>query len=199
MAGLDPNLSFTPAVIEKFGTANVIVVKDAQGGQPIRRWHKGWELREEDNPKQIGDLYDQLLAKVKSAIEGKTLQTVTFLWMQGERDAREELADRYTKSLEGMIEQLKSDLNRKDLNIVIGRLSDFDMGNKAYPHWTRLREIQVAYAEAHPNAEWVDTDDLNDGLNKQGKAIKDDLHYSVSGYIKFGERLAEKAIQLIEK
>jgi len=199
MAGLDPDLSFAPAVVEKYSAENVIVVKDAHGGQPIRRWFKGWKLRNEDDPAQIGDLYEQLMSKVKPAIEGKPIQSVTFLWMQGERDAREGLADRYRESFEGVVQQLKSDLNRNDLNIVIGRLSDFDMENKTYPHWTRLREIQVAYAESNPNAEWVDTDDLNTGFNKQGKAIKDDLHYSVAGYKKFGERLAEKAIQLIEE
>jgi len=199
MAGLDPDISFIPAVSQRFGTENVIVVKDALGGQPIRRWHKGWSLRESDDPKQIGDLYDQLLSKVQTAYEGKKVQTVTFLWMQGERDAREGLADRYIDSFEGIITQLEGDLRRKDINIVMGRLSDFDMENKTYPHWTRIRDLQVAFADSKANAAWVDTDDLNTGLNKQGNQIKDDLHYSVSGYKLFGERLAEKAIQLIEK
>lgn len=40
MAGLDPDISFTPAISQKFGAENVIVVKDALGGQPIRRWYK---------------------------------------------------------------------------------------------------------------------------------------------------------------
>ena len=38
MAGMDPKLSFIPAVEEKFGKENVIVVKDAHGGRPIRDW-----------------------------------------------------------------------------------------------------------------------------------------------------------------
>ena len=199
MAGLDPDISFIPAVSQKFGAENVIVVKDALGGQPIRRWHKDWSLRENDDPKQIGDLYDQLLSKVQPAYEGKKVQTVTFLWMQGERDAREGLADRYIDSFEGIITQLEWDLQRKDINIIMGRLSDFDMENKTYSHWTRIRDLQVAFADSKPNTAWVDTDDLNTGLNKQENQIKDDLHYSVSGYKLFGERLAEKAIQLIEK
>ncbi len=29
MAGLDPDISFTPAISQKFGAENVIVVKDA--------------------------------------------------------------------------------------------------------------------------------------------------------------------------
>ncbi len=199
MAGLDPDISFTPAVSKEFGTNNVIVVKDAVGGQPIRRWYKDWILRENDKPKQIGDLYDQLMSKVLPAIEGKEIQTVTFLWMQGERDAREQLADVYIESFKGIISQLQKDLGRDDLNIVIGRLSDFDLENKTYPHWTRVRELQVTFADSNPNAAWVDTDDLNTGVNKQGKSIKDDLHYSVSGYKLFGERLADKAIHLIER
>ncbi len=199
MAGLDPDISFTPAVIEKFGAESIIVVKDAVGGQPIRRWYKDWTVRESDNPKQIGDLYDQLMSKVLPAIEGKKIQTVTFLWMQGERDAREQLADLYIESFNGIITQLQKDLGREDINIVIGRLSDFDLENKTYPHWTRIRELQVAFADSNPNAAWVDTDDLNTGVNEQGRSIKDDLHYSVSGYKLFGMRLAEKAIHLIER
>jgi hypothetical protein len=46
MAGLDPQVSFTPAVTEAFAADEVIVVKSAQGGQPIRRWYKKWALPE---------------------------------------------------------------------------------------------------------------------------------------------------------
>ncbi|MBP89193.1 MAG: acetyl xylan esterase [Planctomycetaceae bacterium] len=43
MARLELNESFTPTVIKEFGKDNVIVVKDAKGGQPIRRWYKKWK------------------------------------------------------------------------------------------------------------------------------------------------------------
>jgi len=46
---------------------------------------------------------------------------------------------------------------------------------------------------------WVDTDDLNDGKNPQGKEIKNDLHYSVDGYKLLGQRFADKAIELITR
>ena len=39
MAGLNPNESFTPTVQKAFGKENVIVVKDALGGRPIRCWY----------------------------------------------------------------------------------------------------------------------------------------------------------------
>ncbi|MEL6105468.1 MAG: acetyl xylan esterase, partial [Planctomycetota bacterium] len=89
------------------------------------------------------------------------------------------------------------DLDCDDLNVVIGRLSDHDMANKRYKHWTLVRDVQVHFAENHPSGAWVDCDDLNDGKNRKGKPIKDGLHYSGEGYKVLGERFAEKAIELI--
>ncbi|MDF1815810.1 MAG: sialate O-acetylesterase [Verrucomicrobiales bacterium] len=199
MAGLRPEESFIPTVEKKYGKEHVIVVKNAKGGQPIRRWDKSWQATGSQNTKQIGDLYDELMKAVKPQIEGQNLSSVTFVWMQGERDAREGNADLYEASFQRLLEQLKADLGIKELNFVIGRLSDFDMENKAYPHWTKMREVLISIAEKSEDGEWVDTDDLNDGKNRRGKEIKNDLHYSADGYVTFGTRLAEKAIGLIEK
>ena len=130
MAGLDPEISFIPTVTEAFGAENVIVVKDAQGGQPIRRWDKQWVATEGQNEKQIGDLYDKLMTKTNEAIGENSVQSVTFVWMQGERDAREQLSDLYLDSFNRVIGQLKTDLGHDQINVVIGRLSDFDMKNE---------------------------------------------------------------------
>ena len=46
---------------------------------------------------------------------------------------------------------------------------------------------------------WVNTDDLNDGKNRRGKEIKNDLHYSAEGYKTLGKRFAESALKLIVK
>lgn len=199
MAGLDPKSSFTPTVETALGKDNVIVVKDAMGGQPIRRWYKKWKPSKGDEPKATGDLYDRLMTKVNAAIKGKNITSVTFVWMQGERDAKEMHGNVYAASLKGLVKQLVNDLKRDDINIVIGRLSDFDNENKIYQHWTKVREAQVKVAEESKHGAWVDTDDLNDGINKKGKEIKNDLHYSVDGYEMLGKRFAEKAIALIKK
>ena len=198
MAGLDPNISFTPAVQEAFGKENVIVVKDAQGGQPIRRWYKQWKPEDGEMPENNGDLYDRLMTKVNAAIAGKTIKTVTFVWMQGERDARESHGRVYAQSLAGLIDQLSADLKRDDVNFVIGRLSDFDNDNKRYPHWTVVREAQVQVAEASKRGAWVDTDDLNDKQDAQGN-VKHDLHYTKDGYKTLGQRFADKAIALVRQ
>ena len=138
------------------------------------------------------------MEKVQAVIVGKEIQTVTFIWMQGERDAKEKHGDVYKKSLEGLLNQLSSDLNRDDINVVIGRLSDFDMKNTKYPHWSLIREQQAAFAQDGSRRTLVNTDDLNDGVNRRGKEISNDLHYSAHGYVELGRRFAKEAIQFIE-
>lgn len=198
MARLDAKQSFIPAVKEEFGKDNIIVIKNARGGQPIRRWYKRWESVEGEQPKTTGDLYNRLMKKVGRAIQDKKIKSVTFIWMQGERDARKSHGEVYASSLRGLIDQLRNDLNRKDINIVIGRLSDFDMANKKYPHWTIVRKAQMKVAEAYPHGVWVNTDDLNDKTNSKGKKVKNRLHYTAEGYKTLGKRFAEKAIELIK-
>ncbi len=199
MAGLNPKKSFTPVLEEEFGKDNVIVVKDAKGGEPIRRWYKEWEgpadARQPDGP--IGDLYDRLMEKVGEATAGADLETVTFVWMQGERDANDGNGELYARSLRGLIDQLSEDLERDDLNFVIGRVSDWQ-NPKRLTDWEQVRGAQVEVAEASPRGAWVDTDDLNDGLNRKGEEVSNNLHYTPEGYQTLGARFAEKAVELIQ-
>ena len=176
----------------------MIIVKDALGSQPIRRWYQDWKVLEGDEPKVQTDLYDSLMTKVYLAIENQKIATVTFIWMQGERDARDKLGEVYEESLTGLYKQLSNDMERIDINFIIGRLSDFDMPNKKFIHWTMIRDIQVKVAESNPRFDWINTDDLNDGLNREGKEVKNDLHLSAEGYVIMGKRFADKSIKLIE-
>ncbi len=60
-----------------------------------------------------------------------------------------------------------------------------------------VRAAQMNVGASNPRFSWVNTDDLNDGLNEQGKEIVNDLHLSVKGYEELGKRFAEAAIRLI--
>jgi hypothetical protein len=197
MVGLKPEESFLPAIESALGKNNVIVVKDAMGSQPIRRWYRDWKPLEGDTPPAQPDLYDSLMKKVNAAIANQRIETVTFIWMQGERDAREKLGNVYERSLLGLYHQLSNDLKRNDVNFIIGRLSDFGMSNANYPDWVMIREIQARVGESNPRFAWINTDDLNDGHDRSGKAIQNDLHMSADGYITMGQRFAQQAIQLI--
>jgi len=201
MQGHRPDEAFTPAVEKALGKDKVIVVQDALGGQPIHRWWKGWHDPQGKKPAQTGDLYDRLMGKVKPAIKGQKLVSVSFVWMQGERDAKMGWGDLYEEALVGLHAQLAKDLGRnpKEMTFVIGRLSDFDMNNKRYRDWTKVRKAQIKVANSNPKFFWVDTDDLNDGKNRKGREIKNDLHYSAEGYKTLGKRFAEACLIAIGK
>jgi len=199
MARFKPNEEFQSLVEAEFGKENVIIVKEAKGGQPIRRWYKKWQSASGEAPDSTGDIYDLLMDKVRTSIQGQTLKSVTFIWMQGERDAKDSQAEVYEESLKGILTQLQGDLQFDDINFVCGRLSDFGMDNKKCPHWTMIRDIQQSFAESYPRGAWVNTDDLNDGEDKKGKNRQNALHYTVEGYKILGERYAAEAIRLINK
>lgn len=199
MVGMNPDLSFTPALTMAFSKDEVLVVKDAHGGQSIRSWGKSnHEFPPPTTgrvPKVRGELYGRLIEKVKAAVAGQSLKTVTFVWMQGESDLNNTAYDAYLKELLG---QLEADLAFKKINLVIGRISDAGLdGGKRREGNLTIRRIQQEFAEAHPRGAWVDTDDLND--RKDGEKVVNDLHYTKEGYQILGTRFAEKAIALIEK
>lgn len=197
MVGMDPKVSFIPAVIKAFGEDNILVVKDAHSGQSIRSWcksnHEFPPATSGRIPKVKGELYVPLIRKVNATIKGETFQTVTFVWMQGESDLRNTAYDAY---LQELLQQLQTDLKFKDINLVIGRISDCGLDvQKRLKGKKYIRRTQVEFAESYPRGTWVDTDDLND-RKKDGKIIHD-LHYTPEGYKLLGERFAKAAIELI--
>lgn len=194
-ANMNPDRVFTPEIQKHFGADKVVVVKVAQKGQPIRRWHKGWKVAGDQNPDEIGDIYAQLMEATKAAMGGKPAKSVTLVWMQGERDAKEGLSARYEEAFLGLLEQIKTDLETKELNHVIGRLSDAGLGKK---EWDAIRGIQEKLGNAGPRAAWVNTDDLNDdNVARDGTPLgPNDLHYSKAGYDLLAKRYVEKIKEL---
>jgi hypothetical protein len=209
MFKMDQDVSFTPAVEKAFGKGNVTVVKNAKTGAPLLSWDKDYKWPEDRSIPQgrkkpgkegktelkTGFLYDSLMVAIKKHTEGKRYDTVTFVWMQGETDAGKMMVDLYFESFDRVVARLKMDLKIESMNIVIGRLSDCGIGNS---EWVRMRELQVKYAEEHPNCAWVNTDDLNDKKKEDG-TVENGLHYTEEGYKTLGERFAEKAIGLLKK
>jgi len=199
MVGLDPSLTFTPAVASALGKSNIIVVKDAHSGQSIRSWCKSnHEFPPPTTgrvPKVRGLLYESLMKKVQAAIEGETIGTITFVWMQGESDLNNTAYDVYLKEL---LKQLQEDLKFKDINFVIGRISDCGLDRKKRLEGKKyIRRTQVQFAESYPRGAWVDTDDLND--RTEGDKVVHDLHYTADGYKLLGQRFAEQAVRVIRK
>lgn len=192
MVRLDPAVSFTPTLKLAFPNDDIIVIKDAKGGQPIRRWYKKAEAGKTRQSARIGDLYEQVLTRAQAALPSAGADSITLVWMQGESDAKENNGDRYADQLRGVLDQFKQDLGRDDLYFVLGRISDFGLKRQnRRSEWEKIRAAQMRVAEADSRGAWVDTDDLN--------GDRDHLHYTDEGYRVFGERLAQAAIRQLKK
>ena len=197
MAGMNPKSGFEPEVAKLFPDADVPYIKIARGGQPIRLWVTEWnEIAKKHGLESTSagtKYYEPILAQFKEMLKKHPAPTsVTFCWMQGERDAKEKLSKAYQDALAKLIANLRRDLKQPDMNFVIGRLSDFSKADE----WENVRKTQVLLAEQDKRGAWVDCDDLN---NKEKNGVKrDDLHYTKEGYELLGRRFARQAWALIE-
>jgi hypothetical protein len=202
MAGLKEarENSFLPELAKLLPDADIQHIKVARGGQPIRLWVTEWDDIAEKKGltplNQAPTFYPQIIEAYKAKFPGNAKpDSITFLWMQGEKDAKAGLAPAYEASLKQLIANLRRDLDAPNMNVVIGRISDHSPGPDFQPGWNKVREVQVAIAESDPQGSWVDTDDTNDKA-KNGNTIND-LHYTPEGYDLFGRRLARQAVLLI--
>ena len=204
MAGMNPKMGFEPEAAKLFPDAEVAYFKVARGGQPIRLWVEQWDDIATKNgidtkAKRVKDknkgtvYYKPILAQFRELLEKHPQPvSVTFCWMQGERDAREKLSAAYTDAMKQLIANLRSDLKQPKMNFVIGRLSDWGKDVE----WQNVRKAQLDVAANDKRGAWVDCDDLND-KEKNGKK-RNDLHYTKEGYELLGRRFARQAKSLID-
>ena len=206
MQGMDPETGFMPEAKKLFKDEKVVYIKVAKGGQPICRWLEEWQEiakkngLDEKHIKRIHkggevEFYQPILDQYKEMLQKHPkFASVTFCWMQGERDASGGADAAYKDSLQLLISKLRRDLERPDMNIVIGRLSD--AGEKK-ESWAAMRKIQMEIVDEDPSGAWVDVDDLND-REKDGKVINA-VHYNrPEGYNILGQRFARQGYALIK-
>lgn len=206
MAGMNPKTGFEPEAAKLFPDANVAYIKVAAGGQPIRYWVTEWdEIAKKHGvdvaKARMGDknkatiYYQPILDQFADLLKKHpNPASVTFCWMQGERDARGGLDAAYGEALQQLITNLRRDLKQPKMNVVVGRLSDF--GKPSDAGWQAIRKVQVAVCEADPHGGWVDCDDLNN--KPRDGALFDDLHYTAPGYELLGRRFVRQARALVD-
>ena len=206
MQGMDPETGFMPEANKLFKDEKVVYIKVAKGGQPICRWLEEWQEIAKKNGldknhiKRIHkggevEFYQPILDQYKGMLKKHPkFESVTFCWMQGERDASGGADAAYKDALKLLISKLRRDLERPDMNIVIGRLSD--AGEKK-ESWAAMRKIQMEIVDEDPSGAWVDVDDLND-REKDGK-VSNAVHYNrPEGYNILGQRFARQGYALIK-
>lgn len=202
MAGMKPEAGFLPEAKSLFPDAEVAIIKVAKGGRPIRDWVAEWnDIAKKHHidttkHKQNGVPFYQMILDQMSKLQEKhpNPASITFCWMQGENEARHKLDAAYADALKQLIANLRRDLKRPDMMVVIARISDFGKPDDA--SWQAVRKALVAVAEDDPHGAWVDCDDLNDKTSN-GKA-NNDLHYTPEGYKVLGQRYARQAKALVD-
>lgn len=197
MQGMNPKSGFEPEAAKLFPDADVAYIKVSRGGQPIRLWVSEWnEIAKKaglDSTSPGTKYYQPILTEFNKLLtKHPTPASVTFCWMQGERDAKENLSKAYEAAFTTLIANLRRDLKQPKMNFVIGRLSDFGSTKE----WEAVRRIQVGLAEKDERGAWVDCDDLND--KEKNGTKRDDLHYTKEGYELLGRRFTRQAKALIE-
>jgi len=206
MKGMDPETGFMPEAEKLFKDEEVVYIKVAKSGQPICRWLEEWVAIakekgfDEKHIKRIHkdgkvEFYQPILDQYKEMLKKhQKIASVTFCWMQGERDASGGAQAAYKDALKLLITKLRRDLERPDMNIVIGRLSDAGQKKES---WRAMRKIQMEIVNEDPSGAWVDCDDLNDKM-KDGK-MQNAVHYNrPEGYIILGQRFARQGYALIK-
>lgn len=201
MQGLNPQNSFLPEATKLLPDAEIAHLKVSRGGQPIRLWVTEWDgISKAAGLTQMNPrgpvYYQQIQAELKKLkYDQNNYASVSFCWMQGERDAKSGMEPAYEAALKKLISNLRRDLKRPDMNFVIGRISDHSPSSKFQSGWDKIRKIHVDVANADPRGSWVDTDDCNNKIKRDQPT--NDLHYTQDGYILFGKRLARQAVRLI--
>ena len=202
MAGMKPEAGFVPEAKALFPDADVAFIKVAKGGRPIRDWVAEWnDIAKKHHIdttkyKQNGVPFYQMILDQMAGLQQKhpNPASITFCWMQGENDAKTKLDAAYADAMKQLIANLRRDLKRPDMKVVIARISDFGKPDDA--SWQAVRKALVAVAEDDPHGAWVDCDDLNDKTSN-GKT-NNDLHYTPEGYRVLGQRYARQAKALID-
>ena len=151
----------------------------AYGGTSLSEWMPG-EI-----------LYDNAVNNAKLA--QRTSEIAGILWHQGENDSIfEEDAKTYKERFAKMITQLRKDLGREELPVIVGELgkfaSNFQGGKLKYI--SVVNDALKAMPTSIENCEFVSSE----GLTDRG----DDIHFNSASYRIFGQRYYEAYLRCVK-
>ena len=165
--GFGPEISFAYE-IQKTTDRPFGLIKYSKGGTSLA---VDW------NPADPDSLYARLKEQVELARQSRQIRIKGMIWMQGERDSRDEaMAAHYRENLTAFIMIARRDFDTPRMPFVAGRV------NPLYPCVDQVRLAQEMCG-AVPYA-FVDCDDL--------PKYEDNLHYTTDGQVELGRRFAEK-------
>ena len=146
------------------------IIPCADGGTQISQWLPG-EI-----------LFDNAVNCAKIAMRTSVLKGI--LWHQGENDCFDEKYTLYAERFKRVMNEMRAELDRPDLPIVIGGLGGFLANFEKYPdvarNYVRINEILRQLGEEYPHCAFASAEGLG--------ANPDNLHFNVKALEKFGVR-----------
>lgn len=164
---------------EKNGNPKLIIPCGSGGTSIPRKWNKE------------GFLYNDLIDRTKFVIKKFPKSEIKLiLWHQGEADVGN---PNYTNLLDTFIQNIRSDLNTKDLPFIVGGMVPFWVSQKSFRieqqtiiKNTPLRIENTAYAD--PEIPFI--------IEKEDNTF-DEIHYSAEGQRELGRRYFNAYLDLV--
>ena len=171
-----PEVTFVREMAKAWPGQKIGIVKYAKGGTSLSQW----------DPDLAGSLYEKLMTLVKAAREEEDFEVAGMLWMQGERDSKNEAAAKaYAENFKSFIARVRQDLERPELPFLFGRINN--KGNLV----ELVRKAQEETPANVPGTAMIDCD----GLSKKS----DNLHYDTEGQLEMGRLFAAAYLKLTEE
>ncbi|MEQ9443027.1 MAG: sialate O-acetylesterase [Cyclobacteriaceae bacterium] len=182
-----PEVGLSRVLHQQFPDANFLLIKYAIGGASLLDWAPDYDSTEAviTGHPEFGNMYDSLWAKVDNITTGYVTETIAFLWMQGERDARiPEAGIDYYSHFKTFIEAIRQDAALLNLPIIFGLVNP---DPERYTAVTTVQTAQRDIARTINNVWMIDTSDL-------GK-WDDQVHYNTQGQLELGRRFGETLLE----
>ena len=179
-----PEVGFAHALQNELQLDELWLVKYAVGGSSLLAWEPEWSAERADIAYDAdkGALYSRLISHFKQVTQGKAVQVLACLWMQGESDSNFPVAAaEYERNLTRLIAQLRADTDQPELKFVLGLVNPL---GARFTHLSTVREAQKQVAQTVPNVSLFDTE----GLTKH----EDGIHYDTGGQLELGRRFAQR-------
>lgn len=182
-----PEIAFSHVLAKKYPKHTIAVVKTSGGGTKL--W-KHWL------PDQA--MYKRFLTNMENALEqladsGVSCEISGMLWMQGESDAETiEWANDYENNLKILLNDVRLQTKKKDLPIVMGRISIGLLRETPwpFPYTERVQEAQDKVAAEDDNVFIINTNKL--------KTLKDNTHFNSEAQIWLGKKMGRIMLKEIK-
>jgi hypothetical protein len=139
----------------------------------------------ESNDPNVGELMDQMILDIQNTLANDPdTYLAGVLWVQGEADRREGIADDYEQNLQGVYDQLTLNFGG-GFNFSVSQLSE-NMPAHSSPHRKEFTDIiqnaQQAFTDKNDMAVLIDPDDVFASHDKSIDEVrKDVVHYNKDG------------------